>query len=114
MNRSIVVSILLSIVTCGIYGIYWFVKLNDELNAAAGKQNATSGGVAVLLTLVTCGIYGFYWAYKMGENVDIIKSRAGGPEGNSSTLYLILSIFGLQIANYCFMQDAINNYVANN
>ena len=63
MNRSIVVSIILSIVTCGIYGIYWFVKLNDELNAAAGKQNATSGGVAVLLTLVTCGIYGFYWAY---------------------------------------------------
>ena len=44
MNRSIVVSILLSIVTCGIYGIYWFVKLNDELNEAAGKQNDPSGG----------------------------------------------------------------------
>ena len=114
MNRSIVVSILLSIVTCGIYGIYWFVKLNDELNAAAGKQNAPSGGVAFLLTLVTCGIYGFYWAYKMGENVDIIKSRAGVPSGNSAILYIVLAIFGFQIINYCFMQDAVNNYVANN
>lgn len=113
MQRSIVVSILLSIVTCGIYGIYWFVKLNDELNAGAGKENATSGVMAFLLTLITCGIYGFFWSYKMGENVDIIKSKAGVTTSSSGVLYLVLAIFGLQIVNYCFMQDAVNNYVAN-
>ena len=30
--RSIPLSIVLSIITCGIYGIYWFVSLTDEVN----------------------------------------------------------------------------------
>ncbi|MCR5297346.1 MAG: DUF4234 domain-containing protein, partial [Clostridiales bacterium] len=31
-NRNIVVCIILSIVTLGIYGIYWFIKMTDESN----------------------------------------------------------------------------------
>ena len=42
-NRNIGVCILLSIVTCGIYGIVWLVQMVDELNAAANDPNATSG-----------------------------------------------------------------------
>ncbi len=34
-KRDIVVSIILSIVTCGIYGIYWFVVMTDESNELA-------------------------------------------------------------------------------
>ena len=34
-ERSIATSIVLSIVTCGIYGIYWLIVLNDEVKAAA-------------------------------------------------------------------------------
>lgn len=48
MQRNIVVSVILSIVTCGIYGIIWMIKLNDELNALANKQGATSGGMVFL------------------------------------------------------------------
>ncbi len=111
MKRSIGVAILLSIVTCGIYGIIWMIKLNDELNALAGKQGATSGGMVFLLTLITCGIYGWFWYYKMGENVDVIKTNSGMPSSNSPILYLILGLFGLGIVNYCLMQDAINKSV---
>ena len=35
-QRNIAVAIILTIVTCGIYGIYWFVKLTDEMNYASG------------------------------------------------------------------------------
>ncbi len=111
MKRSIGVCILLSIVTCGIYGIIWMIKLNDELNALANKQGATSGGVVFLLTLVTCGIYGWFWYYKMGENVDTIKSYSGVPSSNSPIIYLVLGLFGLGIVNYCLMQDTINKSV---
>ncbi|MBQ8861008.1 MAG: DUF4234 domain-containing protein [Ruminococcus sp.] len=111
MKRSIGVCILLSIVTCGIYGIIWMIKLNDELNALAGKQGATSGGVVFLLTLVTCGIYGWFWYYKMGENVDTIKVNNGMQGGNSPIIYLVLGLFGLGIVNYCLMQDTINKSV---
>lgn len=113
MRRSIGVCILLSIVTCGIYGIFWMIKLNDELNALANKQGATSGGVVFLLSLVTCGIYGLFWYYKMGENVDLIKSYRGEQSSNSPILYLILGILGVGIVNYCLMQDTINKSVQN-
>ena len=50
-KRNIGVCILLSIVTCGIYGIIWLVQMVDELNTAAGETNATSGIVVFLLSL---------------------------------------------------------------
>lgn len=102
--RSIPVAIILSIVTCGIYGIYWMIKLNDEVNLLSGEIQATSGGIVFLLSLVTCGIYSFYWLYKMGERCDRIK----GVDGNSSILYLIVGILGFSIIAYCLMQDTIN------
>lgn len=60
-ERNIAVAIILTIVTCGIYGIYWFIVLTDDARLASGDQQAPSGGIAFLLTLVTCGIYGIYW-----------------------------------------------------
>ena len=108
-SRSIALCIVLSILTCGIYGIYWFVVLTDETNHITNQTEATSGGLAFLFSIITCGIYYFYWSYKMGEKVDMIK---GTPNGSSSILFLILSIFGLGFVNYIIAQDAINNFVA--
>ena len=106
-QRNIVVCILLSLVTCGIYGIYWMLKLNDEINLLCGDTNATSGALVVIFSLITCGIYGFYWMYKMGEKCDFIK----GVQGSSGILYLLLGIFGLSIVDFCLIQDTINKSV---
>ena len=81
--------ILLTIVTCGIYGLYWFVCITDDTNEMSGENELAGGGMALLLTLVTCGIYGWYWAYKMGEKVDIIKNRGGMPSSNSGILFVV-------------------------
>ena len=104
-ERSIGIAILLSIVTCGIYGIYWFITLTNEVNQRYGDPNATSGGVAFLLTLITFGIYGFFWAYKLGEKIDVIK---GTPGGSSNVLFLVFEIFGLNIVTLALAQDAMN------
>lgn len=107
-QRSIGICILLSIVTCGIYGLYWFVVLTDELNQESGETNATGGGMSLLLTIVTCNIYGWYWAYKQGEKVDKVKTMNGQPSSNSGILYVILQFLGLGIIAYALMQDTIN------
>ena len=101
-------SIILSIVTCGIYGIIWFIGLTDDAKAASNDESMQSGGVAFLLTLVTCGIYGFFWAYKMGKAINQARINRGMPEDDKSTLYLILQIFGLGIVNYALMQNDLN------
>lgn len=106
-QRNIALCIILSIVTCGIYGLYWFVCITDDMNAAVEEQG-TTGVMALLLTIVTCGIYSFYWAYKMGEKVDALKAKNGVPSSNSGILYLILCIFGLSIVAWAIIQNELN------
>lgn len=104
-KRSIPLAIILSIVTCALYTLYWEIKITDEMNTILGKTNATSGVMALIYTIITCGIYGIYWLYKMGQNVDEIK----GKTGDTGILYLILGFVGLGIVPMALMQDAIND-----
>ncbi len=107
-ERNIAISIILSIVTCGIYGIYWFITLTDEAKSASDDDSMTSGGVAFLLTLVTCGLYGIYWAYRMGKALETAREKAGLTTVDNSVLYLVLQIFNFGIINYALMQNELN------
>ncbi len=110
-KREIVKCLIFSLITCGIYGLYWLVKLNDEVNILTQEPKPTSGVMVIVLTLVTCGIYGYYWYYKMGEKVDALKVRRGQPASSSPILFLILGFVGLAIVNYCLIQDEINKTI---
>ena len=107
-QRNIAVCIILSIVTCGIYGIYWFICITNDINTLSNDVNGTSGGVAFLLSLVTCGIYGLYWAYKQGDKIDFCKRNRGFPSNNKGLIYLLLCLFGLSIVATALMQDEVN------
>ena len=102
-RREIGLCILFSLITCGIYGIYWMIVLNDDVNEIVGDRNATSGGMVFLFSLLTCGIYGVYWIYCMGEKLDRFNDR----DGNSGLLYVLLMIFGLSIVDYRIFQDKV-------
>lgn len=103
-NRNIALCVVFSFLTFGIYGIYWFVKMTDELNSHAQTKTA-GGGTAFVYSILTCGIYSFYWYYMQGKKVDEIN---GNPNGNTGLVYVILAIFGLGIVSYCMMQSEIN------
>lgn len=103
-KRDIVVAIILSIVTCGIYALVWMAKLNDEMYRVFDEPVQTSGGMVILLSIITCNIYALVWYYRMGERTDRLK----GYPGNTNVLYLILGFFGLGIVNLAIMQDALN------
>lgn len=107
-QRNIAVCVILSIVTCGIYNIVWFINLTNETNQLSGDPSATSGGMAFLFTLLTCGIYSLFWIYKRGEIIDSYYTMHGTPSSSNSVLYLILSIFGLGLISYCLMQNELN------
>ena len=112
-QRNIAVAIILSIVTCGIYGIYWLVKMVDETNEASGESTASSGVMVFLLSIVTCGIYLFFWLFKAGERLNKAKSMRGLPtDSNAGLIYLILAIFGLSIVSYALIQSELNKIAA--
>ena len=105
-NRNIAVCIILSIVTCGIYGLYWMYQINRAACEVNPNEWSTDGGLVILLSIVTCGIYSIYWNYKMGKAFRVLPGSS-----DNSILYLVISIIGLSIVNYCIIQSDINRAV---
>lgn len=108
-KRSVALAIVLSVLTCGLYSIYWFIVLTDEVNQAT-LSPGTSGGMAFLFNFITCGIYGIYWGYKMGEKLDNARARDNKPSGSFPILFLLLNLFGFQIITLALTQNEVNNY----
>lgn len=111
-ERSIAMCIILSFITFGIYGIYWFVKINSESLELSGEEGR-GAGMVILLSIITFGIYGLFWVYKLGERMDIIAAKNGRPQSSRSILYLILNLFGLSIVTFALVQDELNKAIAN-
>ncbi len=110
-NKSLATCVILSIVTCGIYAIIWFINLVDDANRVCNDEKSSqSGGTVFLLTLVTCGIYGIVWFYQVGGRMFRAGQKYGMPISDNGTLYLLLEIFGLGIVNYCLLQSDLNKF----
>ncbi len=110
-NRGIVSAVLLSIFTCGIYSIIWFISIVNDVNRVCNDEKSSqSGGTVFLLTLLTCGIYGIIWFYQAGKRLSIAGEKYNVQIDDNSVLYLILSILKLDIVNYCIIQSDLNKF----
>lgn len=106
-KKNIALCIVLSIITCGIYGIYWFITMTDD--ASRANDNPDFSGVkSFLFTIITCGIYAIYWYYKMGKELNEAGQKRNVAISDNSVVYLILGIFGLGIIAYCLIQSDLN------
>ena len=101
-ERNIVVCVLLTLVTCGIYGIYWTVMLARE--AVSVKDPADNGLVEILL-MVFLPFLGFFLAEK--KLAEGCQAR-GIAHSDNSVVYLVLVLVGLGIVNFCMMQNDLN------
>lgn len=110
-QRSVALAIVLTIVTCGIYGIYWLIVLNDEINTVTGNADDTSGALVFLFTVITCGIYSYFWMYKTGVKLDDHEVSRGRSAQYRGILYLVLHFLGLGIISWALMQDTLNRNV---
>ncbi len=106
-QRSIATAIILTLITCGIYGIYWFIVLTNDVGRLSGDHDFT-GGKHFLLTLVTCGIWSFIWAYQAGKHLEEAQRQRGLHATDNSVLYIILTFFGLGIVTYALVQLDVN------
>ena len=70
-QRSLLAFIVLSIVTCGIYPIFFFYSWTNDVNlvCAGDGEDSLNYIVVLILSFVTCGIYGIYWIYKQANRL---------------------------------------------
>ncbi len=109
-DRSLLLYILLSLVTCGIYSFYFLYRLAQDVNVACdGDGEETPGLVAlILLSLVTCGIYGWYWYYKLGNRLANNAPRFGMTFQENGTTVLLWDLFGMLL---CGVGPLIGLYI---
>lgn len=108
--RSVPLAIVFSLLTCGIYMIYWEYKILESLYRATNRPS--SAGADILLSIVTCGIYGLYMLYRAGKMETRAMMDRDLPEKDEAALYLVLGIFGLAIVSFAILQSNINNFLS--
>lgn len=103
--RNIVTAIILTIVTCGIYGIYWIVMMTRE---AVSVKDATDNALLEIILMLFLPFVGFYMVEKkFSEGLN----DKGVFHQDNSVLYLILCLVGLGIVPICMLQNDLNKFV---
>lgn len=109
-TSGIVADILLSLITCGIYGLFWQARQMRALNHLL-REERFSFIKWLLLTLITCGIYHIYYEYLMGQAIMEVQRRMGRPVSSDLPLLsVLLAIFGFSIAADAVQQNEINKF----
>ncbi len=105
---EIATGIVLSLVTCGFYNIYWNYRQFQALNQLLGREEFKFVPW-LLLSLVSCGLYHIYYEYKMGSELHLWL-KANGHESNQNLpiMGLVLSCLGLTIIADAVYQHEIN------
>ncbi len=112
-EKSIGLCVVLSLVTCGIYSIYWLYTIAHDLNDLCESQNQEKGaepGLVVILSIVTCGIYLLYYLWKAGKMVSSLTRSNGHHPSDDSIVLMVLSILQLSLVSYCILQSHINGF----
>ena len=106
--RNIVVSLLLTIITCWLYNIYWNAKEMKTFNGLL-ERDEFSFWTWLIVSILTCGLFHVYYEYKMGVALIEIQEKYGlRIDNNLSLISLILTLFGLSIVVDAIQQNEIN------
>jgi hypothetical protein len=108
-ERGIALTVLLTLLTCGIYGIVVQYKIGEELNRHQGR-NQINAGMDLLLLLLTCGVWGIYLMYKYPRVLQEITIEEEVPVVDIAVPCILLSIFGLHIVALAILQSELNRH----
>ena len=105
-KRKIVTSVLLSIVTFGIYSLYWMYLLVKNTRAIQNNGSRCTGEVLCLLFVP---FYSIFWWFTRGKIVKEKFAEMNCPANSNEIAYLILCVFGLGIVAMAIMQNDFNS-----
>jgi hypothetical protein len=109
-NRNIALEIVLTLITCGIYGLIWQYRQMTTLNQWLGREEYNFL-LWLVLSLLTCGIYAIYNEYKLGQSIIEVQQVQGFPVSSDiAVMSVLFTLFGLGVVSLAIQQDAINRF----
>jgi len=107
-TASIALYLVLTILTLGIFNLYWNYCQMRSCNELLGHQEF-SFVLWLLLVILTCGLYHFYYQYKMGAAINEIQRLENLPVTDGLPLLsLIAAVLGVGVVADCIHQHELN------
>ena len=107
-DRSPALVLLFSIVTCGIYHVYWYFAVLYELRDVGHSPTGNDPWLDFLLAVVTLGLYGFYVDYRIGKVILELQAERGLRENDTSIIAVVLDVVGLGVVASTLQQSELN------
>ncbi len=107
-SANIAFYLIFTILTFGIFNLYWNFRQMRSCNELLGRQEF-SFGLWLLLVIVTCGLYHLYYQYTMGAAINEIQRLQDLPETDGlPVLSLIAAVLGVGVVADCIHQHELN------
>jgi ABC-type Na+ efflux pump permease subunit len=100
-----IIVLILGFITCGLYLIYWNIKIAEVLNAVTEREVISSPVAIFAGCCYPVNIYFFYLAGKDG--LPQVYKRIGYPQKDDSMLLIVLGLFFPMVAAM-IVQNEIN------
>lgn len=101
-NRSLIKYIVLTILTCGIYALFFLSNLAKDVNEMCKEDGKNTNGllIAIILGIITCGIYPIIWYYGIAERIGDAQTRIGQAKDIDGTKYLLFCLVGAFVCGF--------------
>jgi hypothetical protein len=100
--------LLFAFFSCGLYLIYWNIKMAEVLNAVADKEIISQPIAIFAGCCIPVNVYFYYLAGK--EALPKVYARTGEPQKDQSTLLIILGLFIPMVAAMIVQGDVNKLY----
>jgi hypothetical protein len=97
--------LLLGFVTCGLYLIYWNIKMAEVVNAVVEKVVITP---PIAIFSGCCFPVNLYFYYLVGQNLEVIGRKVGNPSLQDQSVLLIVLGFFAPMVSAMIVQGEIN------
>ncbi len=105
--RDPIMVTVLSLVTCGIYNMYWLYMTIEEMNKGLGEERFNFFK-EIGLSVITCGLYAFYFYWQFCNATAELQQRWGvQPAQEGAILFVLFLVF--PPAAVFLIQQGLNN-----
>ena len=109
-EENIAKNVILTIITFGVYGYIWLYRMSRNIKCLNNDKSSSTGE---LLCLLFVPFYMLYWVYTRAKAIKTQADCRNIQISDGATLYLILSLLGLNIVSIALMQNDLNVVLRN-
>ena len=108
-KRGVATVVVFSILTCGIYMVYWTYVTCQALQQQ-GKKTSIPVILTTLMMLFFSSVGGLLLGMDADDNINAIKEMHGMPKADNKILWMLLGFF-IPVVTIALVQSEINSMI---